>query len=277
MTTTHLTTWVSTEMDVEAPIDRCFEVFTAGIGTWWDQDKHILEGPLAVMVFEPRVGGNIVDIGTDGSECRWARVLAYDPPDRVCFSWDINLNWQLETDPAKTSEVEITFTAKAPDRTHVVLTHRHLDRHGDGWEKMRDAVGAGWSLAGFARAAQSSGASEMLFGRALPVVSDETMRARLAGAAAYSAVLLFRTPAFVRPAVDPVIWEHGRRNMALVEAGWLSVVLPGSDDSALSGIGIFALGAEDAKTVMEADPGVRAGIFTFEIHPVRGFPGAALP
>jgi uncharacterized protein YndB with AHSA1/START domain len=105
------------------------------------------------MVFEPHVGGHIIDRGTDGSECRWARVLAYDPPRRVCFSWDINLRWQLETDPAKTSEIEVTFTPEGPARTRVVLTHRHLDRHGDGWEHMRDAVSSGWSLARFAEVA----------------------------------------------------------------------------------------------------------------------------
>jgi uncharacterized protein YndB with AHSA1/START domain len=105
------------------------------------------------MVFEPRVGGHIIDRGTDGSECRWARVLAYDPPHLVCFSWDINLRWQLETDPAKTSEVEVTFTPDGPERTRVVLTHRNLDRHGDGWQSMRDAVGSGWSLDHFAEIA----------------------------------------------------------------------------------------------------------------------------
>jgi uncharacterized protein YndB with AHSA1/START domain len=80
-------------------------------------------------------------------------VLAYDPPHRVCFSWDINLRWQLEPDPAKTSEVEVTFNAQGPSRTRVVLTHRHLERHGEGWEQMRDAVSSGWSLARFAEVA----------------------------------------------------------------------------------------------------------------------------
>jgi uncharacterized protein YndB with AHSA1/START domain len=100
-----------------------------------------------------RVGGHIIDRGTDGSECRWSRVLTYEPPHRTVFSWDINLSWQLETDPAKASEIEVTFTASGPDRTHVVLTHRHLDRHGDGWENMRNAVGSGWDLTRYAEAA----------------------------------------------------------------------------------------------------------------------------
>ena len=144
---------VTSSVVVDAPIERAFSVFTDGIGTWWSPDHHILQADLAEMVFEPRVGGYIIDRGTDGSECRWARVLAYEPPHRVCFSWDINLRWQLETDPAKTSEVEVTFTSDGAARTQVVLTHRHLDRHGDGWENMRDAVGSGWNLAHFAEVA----------------------------------------------------------------------------------------------------------------------------
>ena len=153
MTTQTQTTSVSTAVEVQAPIEHAFRVFTEGIGSWWNPDHHILQAELAEMVFEPRAGGHIIDRGTDGSECRWARVLAYEPPHRVCFSWDINLSWQLETDPAKTSEVEVTFTADGPARTQVMLTHRHLDRHGEGWESMREAVGSGWSLTHYAEVA----------------------------------------------------------------------------------------------------------------------------
>ena len=153
MTTQLPATSVTTGVDVKAPIEQAFRVFTEGIGSWWNPEHHILQAELAEMVFEPRVGGHIIDRGTDGSECRWARVLAYDPPHRVCFSWDINLRWQLEPDPAKTSEVEVTFSAEEASRTRVVLTHRHLERHGEGWEQMRDAVSSGWSLARFAEVA----------------------------------------------------------------------------------------------------------------------------
>ena len=146
-------TLVTTAAEVQAPIEHAFRVFTEGIGSWWDPGHHILQAELAEMVFEPYVGGHIIDRGTDGSECRWSRVLAYEPPRRVCFSWDISLSWQLESDPAKASEIEVVFTPASPARTHVVLTHRHLDRHGDGWESMRDAVRAGWSLEAFAAAA----------------------------------------------------------------------------------------------------------------------------
>jgi uncharacterized protein YndB with AHSA1/START domain len=153
MTTQTQATSVTTSIEVQAPIEHAFRVFTEGIGSWWNPGHHILQAELAEMVFEPRVGGHIIDRGTDGSECRWSRVLAYEPPERVCFSWDISLSWELETDPAKTSEIEVTFIADGPDRTHVVLTHRHLDRHGDGWQSMRDAVGSGWDLTRYAEVA----------------------------------------------------------------------------------------------------------------------------
>lgn len=148
-------TAVRTSIMVEAPIERAFSVFTEGIGTWWPETHHILEAELAEMVFEPRVGGNIYDRGVDGSECRWARILEYDPPRRVVFSWDINTDWQLETDHSKASEVEVTFTAEGEQRTLVELEHRNLERHGEGWEGMRDAVGSpgGWDLSRFAEVA----------------------------------------------------------------------------------------------------------------------------
>jgi uncharacterized protein YndB with AHSA1/START domain len=107
-----------------------------------------LQAELAEMVFEPRAGGHVYDRGVDGSECRWARVLVYEPPNRFVISWDITLQWQLESDPQRTSEVEVRFVAESPSRTRVELEHRNLDRHGEGWEQMRDAVGSpdGWQV-----------------------------------------------------------------------------------------------------------------------------------
>jgi uncharacterized protein YndB with AHSA1/START domain len=260
-------TTVRTSIEVAVPADRAFHLFTAEIGSWWDAGKHILAAPLAEMVFEPFVGGSIIDRGVDGSECRWARVLEYDPPHRVRFSWDINLRWQIETDLERTSDVEITFTSLDDSHTEVVLTHRNLDRHGPGWEGMRDAVAGGWNLNGFA----TRSALERL-----PQISDETMQSRLGRTATYTALVLRATDRLVRPDVDPIIREHGRRNMALVEAGLLNVVLPVTDDGDIAGFGVFAAGLAETDTIMRNDPGVLAGIFSYTLHPVRGFPGAAL-
>jgi uncharacterized protein YndB with AHSA1/START domain len=108
-----------------------------------------LERPLfAESAFEARAGGRIYDRGSDGSECQWCRVLAYEPPERIVFSWDISPQWQIETDLDRASEVEIRFIAETPTRTRVELEHRHLDRHGEGWQGLRAGVGGdqGWPL-----------------------------------------------------------------------------------------------------------------------------------
>jgi uncharacterized protein YndB with AHSA1/START domain len=141
-------TAIHAQIVVEAPIERAFRVFTEDFDRIKPREHNMLGVEIAETVFEPREGGRVFDRGVDGSEFHWARVLAYEPPDRVVISWDLNPRFQIESDPAKTSEVEVRFIADGPERTRVELEHRHLDRHGEGWPSMRDAVdGAdGWPL-----------------------------------------------------------------------------------------------------------------------------------
>jgi uncharacterized protein YndB with AHSA1/START domain len=141
-------TSVRSTIVVEAPIERAFRVFTADFDRVKPREHNMLSVEIAETVFEPRAGGRIYDRGVDGSECQWARVLAFEPPNRVVFSWDISPHWQIESDLERTSEVEVRFIAESPERTRVELEHRNLDRHGDGWEAMRDAIGGegGWPL-----------------------------------------------------------------------------------------------------------------------------------
>jgi uncharacterized protein YndB with AHSA1/START domain len=139
---------VRRQIVVEAPIEQAFMVFTDRFGDFKPPEHNLLQVAIAETRFEPRVGGHIYDIGVDGSECRWARILAYDPPERVIFSWDIGPTWQVESDPENTSEVEVRFIAETAQRTRVELEHRNIDRHGPGWEAVRDGIAddAGWSL-----------------------------------------------------------------------------------------------------------------------------------
>jgi uncharacterized protein YndB with AHSA1/START domain len=139
-------TSVRTSMVVEAPLELAFSVFTEGIGSWFPPEYNLLDVEIAERVFEPRVGGQVFDRGSDGSECHWARVLAYEPPSRIVISWDIGPHWQIESDPGKTSEVEVCFSSEGQDRTRVDLEHRKIERHGDGWESLRDTLGSdgGW-------------------------------------------------------------------------------------------------------------------------------------
>ena len=137
-----------TSITVDAPLERAFSVFVDEFDRIKPRDHNLLGADIAQTVFEPRVGGHIYDRGVDGSECRWARVLAYEPPNRFVFSWDISPHWQLVADPDEASEVEVRFVPETPERTRVELEHRNLDRHGDGWEGVRAGVesAGGWPL-----------------------------------------------------------------------------------------------------------------------------------
>ena len=139
---------VRRQISVHVPIESAFAVFTERFGDFTPPEHNLLGAPITETVFEPRVGGTIFDRAVDGAECHWARILAYEPPTRVVFSWDIGPGWEIEFDPECTSEVEVRFIAETPQRTRLELEHRHIDRHGPGWEAVSEGVsdGAGWPL-----------------------------------------------------------------------------------------------------------------------------------
>lgn len=144
--TTAPSTSIAHSIDVAAPIYRAFAVFHEQ----WDRIKphshNPAASPIVESVFEPRVGGTVYDRLEDGTEVHWSRVLAFEPPRRFVISWDLGPTWTIETDPARTSEVEVTFTAIDDAHTRVDLVHSHLDRHGEGWEAVRAGVDkqGGW-------------------------------------------------------------------------------------------------------------------------------------
>ncbi|CAA0133664.1 Uncharacterised protein [Mycolicibacterium vanbaalenii] len=133
---------------VNAPVERAFAVFTAQFGDFKPREHNLLAVPIVETVFEPEVGGRIYDVGSDGSRCEWSRILVFEPPSRVVFTWDISPTWQVEPDPDRTSEVEVRFISESETRTRVELEHRHLDRHGPGWRSVAGGVDGdgGWPL-----------------------------------------------------------------------------------------------------------------------------------
>jgi uncharacterized protein YndB with AHSA1/START domain len=137
-----------TDVVVDASQDRAFKLFTEQFDKIKPREHNMLGVDIAESVFEPRSGGRVYDRGVDGTECQWGRVLLCEPPERIVFTWDISPYWQIETDLSKASEVEIRFIAESAERTRVELEHRHLDRHGDGWEGLRAGVegNEGWPL-----------------------------------------------------------------------------------------------------------------------------------
>jgi uncharacterized protein YndB with AHSA1/START domain len=131
---------------IKTSVARAFNVFTAGMDSWWPKSHHIGNSPMTRAVIEGFKGGRCYSEQLDGTECDWGTVLAWEPPYRFVFSWQINLDWKYEPDPAKASEVEVTFTPQDDGSTRVELEHRYFYRHGPGFERMRHGVASpnGW-------------------------------------------------------------------------------------------------------------------------------------
>jgi uncharacterized protein YndB with AHSA1/START domain len=137
-------TSVRFEIEVAAPIEHAFRVFTEGFDSWWPRDHHIGRVDMAVAILEPRVGGRWYELGVDGSECEWGMVLAWDPPRHVAVSWHLDGEFRFDPRRDRASRVDIHFEQRGVDRTQVILEHSGLDRHGETWRLLRDRISRGW-------------------------------------------------------------------------------------------------------------------------------------
>jgi uncharacterized protein YndB with AHSA1/START domain len=130
---------------VAAAPARAFDIFTAGMSRWWLKSHTInpTKSPIKDIIVEPRTGGSWFERGEDGSECRWGKVLAWEPPTRLLLAWQINGSWQF--DASLVTEIEIRFTRGAGG-TRVELEHRKLEALGDEAEAMAQAFTGGWGM-----------------------------------------------------------------------------------------------------------------------------------
>jgi uncharacterized protein YndB with AHSA1/START domain len=152
MTITVTPASVRKSIEVDASIDRAFEVFTNGFGRWWPNSYTIGKSPMKNAVIEPANGGRWYEIGEDGSECEWGEVLAWEPPSRLLLAWRIGADWQYRKELL--TEVEVRFVSIGENTTRVELEHRLLENMGDDAEGIRQTFDSehGWSgiLAGYA-------------------------------------------------------------------------------------------------------------------------------
>ncbi len=107
-------------------------------------------------------------------------------------------------------------------------------------------------------------------------ITDEFMLEMMPKSKNYCIVILKAGPNKDIARVEKTIWEHGRRNFSLRADGLLQIVCPVRDGSDMSGVGIFKASVEDTKRLMDGDLGVKAGVFIYEAHSCRSFPGDCL-
>ena len=143
-----LTASVRRTLHIKVPIEWAFQVFTQKMGSWWPQTHHVGGTPFKDILIDAKAGGRWYEINANGEECIWGTVLAFEPPRRVVLSWHLQPDWSFSADLAKASEVALEFFADGPETTRVEFEHRHLEKHGAGWEKMREQVGSegGWPM-----------------------------------------------------------------------------------------------------------------------------------
>jgi DNA-binding transcriptional ArsR family regulator/uncharacterized protein YndB with AHSA1/START domain len=130
---------VAKTVRVNAPLAIAFDVFIAQ--QWWPVDTHHLAQPHGTeVVLEPFPGGRWYERAADGAETDWGTVLAWQPPYRLLLTWQVSPRWAYEADPARASEIEVTFTPEGPHVTRVEFTHRHLERYGAQAGRMRQIL-----------------------------------------------------------------------------------------------------------------------------------------
>jgi uncharacterized protein YndB with AHSA1/START domain len=141
-------TTVRSSAVVNVDVETAFRVFTEGMTSWWPPEHHIGEAPMLAAILEPRVGGRWYEFGTDGSECEWGVVLAFDPPNHVAVSWHLDGDFhRFDPDMQRASRVDVRFRAQDDGTTLVELEHSGLDHHGPSWRRLRDRISSpgGWS------------------------------------------------------------------------------------------------------------------------------------
>lgn len=134
-------------LTVHLPINLAFAAFTKGLATWWPREYTWAKDKLDTIGIEPREGGRCFQRGPHGFECDWGRVLTWNPPHGLVFSWHIGPERAPEPDPANASEVEVSFVAEGPSSTQVELEHRGFAHHGEGGEAYRAGLDSaeGWT------------------------------------------------------------------------------------------------------------------------------------
>jgi uncharacterized protein YndB with AHSA1/START domain len=139
---------VKRSIRVEVPVEKAFQVFVGKMATWWPAEHHIGEAPFVEVVVEPREGGRWFERDSNRRECDWGRVLLWQPPRRLILSWNLQTDWKFSADQARASEVALEFITEGPSTTRLEFQHRHIERHGEGYETLIASVDSpgGWTM-----------------------------------------------------------------------------------------------------------------------------------
>lgn len=140
-------TTIQESLTVPLPPAQAFATFTAELNSWWPHEYTWSQEVLQLIAIEPQANGRCFERGPHNFECDWGRVLQWEPPRRLAFTWQISPQREPVPDPAQASEIHLRFEPEADGSgTKILFEHRHLDRHGEGWNDYLNALASapGW-------------------------------------------------------------------------------------------------------------------------------------
>jgi uncharacterized protein YndB with AHSA1/START domain len=136
------------EYTVRLPAEQAFATFVDDFSRWWPREYTWSGDVIEWIGPEPRLGGRCFERGPHGFQCDWGRVLAWEPPHRTVFTWQIGFGREPVPDPARASEIEVRFEPADPGSSRFLFEHRGFDRHGAKAADYRAALDSdtGWDL-----------------------------------------------------------------------------------------------------------------------------------
>ena len=130
---------VTKRITVRCAIDRAFTVFTDGIDAWWPKPSHsVSKDDCVAVAIEPGIGGRVYEQVRDGTTSEWGRITAWEPPNRLAFTWHPG------RDASTAGDVEVRFTA-TDEGTVVTLEHTGFEKLGADAEAVCRNYDTGWA------------------------------------------------------------------------------------------------------------------------------------
>lgn len=129
---------VTLSIDLDCSVEHAFDTYTGRMESWWPLDSHAVEtDKVQRCVFEPREGGRIYEVTSEGKEHLWGTVLTCERPTLLVYSWHPG------GDPEKPTKVQIRFEP-GNDGCTLSLIHEGFEILGERGPKARDGYGPGW-------------------------------------------------------------------------------------------------------------------------------------
>lgn len=132
---------------VDIPPEEAFRLFVDQFADWYPRAYTWAGEKLATIEIGSHEGARCFERGPHHFEVDWGRVLAYQPPEQLVFTWQISYNREPIPDPAQAGEVEVRFIALDEHQsTKVKLEHRKFEQHGEDGAQYRGALASakGW-------------------------------------------------------------------------------------------------------------------------------------